>query len=142
LVWAVSIEGDENDLLAAERYFGGAADGRVMKISLNFNAARWVLVSARFEDFADESEVASEAQAILNVMNGLLFGDDPRSVPIQVSGSVHKRASNGNWGVAIFVPVGHVRIGTCCGLPVEQSEFLAKTLNSAARIRREPARMV
>jgi hypothetical protein len=136
ITWAVSIEGDEEELLTASQYFSDVADGRITKISMNAGVPRWVIMSERLESFAEEFEVASEAKAILNVMNGLLFVDDPRSVSIRHSGSVYKRASNGNWGVAIFLPATHLRVASRRGLPIEQAVFLARVLNGADELRK------
>jgi hypothetical protein len=136
LVWAVSVEGDESDLLASARYFADVSNGQILNISLNSNPPRWVLMSGYFEGFSDEAEVASEAQAILDVMNGLLFVDDYLSLPILLTGSVHKRASNGAWGVAMFVPSSQMRIGSRRGSPAEQSELLAKVLGGTDELRK------
>ncbi|SEH40888.1 hypothetical protein [Tardiphaga sp. OK245] len=135
-IWAVSVEGDENDLLAASQYFSEVADGRIMQISMNAGAPRWVMISERLGSLADEFEIASEAQAILNVMNGVLFVDDHRSVPIRLAGSIHKRAANGNWGVAILAPAAHARMESRRGVPVEQTAVLARALNGADDLRK------
>jgi hypothetical protein len=136
IIWAVSVEGDENDLSAASQYFSAVADGRIAKISMNSGAPRWVIISERLQRCAEESEVASEGQAILDVMNGLLFVDDYQSEPIRVAGAVHKRAPNGNWGVAIFVPPMHMRMESRRGLPIKQSDLLSKALNGSNAVRK------
>jgi hypothetical protein len=133
--WAVAIEGSENELLLSKRYFTDTADGKVAKLALNGQESRWLLVSNRFDDCADEREVRSEAQTILNAMNGLIFADNAMSTPIRLSGSIHKRAANGNWSAAIFLPTVQMSMGFNLGEPLTKPSLLNKVLAGSNALR-------
>jgi hypothetical protein len=101
--WAVALEGNELVLEEACLLFGRDGDVRVCRFPVSGSDTRVVLIAKKFENLADDGRVYELAKRIVDLVNGILFVEDPSRAPIRLQGVVHRRADNGQWGVNIFV---------------------------------------
>lgn len=106
---AVALEGDEFDLEDACDAFplgGGAV--QVCRIVIP-PSEKYVLLSGVLNELTDESEIARMSQRLIDLVNGVLFVDNPVRQPIRHQGIHHRQSANGNWGVTINVPTAFAR---------------------------------
>lgn len=106
--WAIGLSGEPLDLQeAAEQFCAGAVV--VRNSVLPTSTDRFVLLANEFGVLNKCEDVYNVAVRLLNLINAILFINEPARKPLTISG-VHERAANGNWGVAIFVGSANVQI--------------------------------
>ncbi|MCD0422007.1 hypothetical protein LOC51_32750 [Rubrivivax sp. JA1024] len=106
---AVALEGHEFDLEdACDAFPLGGKAVQVCRIVIPPNE-KYVLLSEMLNELTDESEIARISQRLIDLVNGVLFIDNPLRQPIRRQGIHHRQSVNGNWGVTINVPAAFAR---------------------------------
>ena len=135
---AVALEGEAIDLGDACSFFPeGEGDVQVCRMTIPPNE-KYVLLSDVLNSLTDESEIVRMAGRLIDLINGVLFLEDPQRQPIASQGIHHRQAANGNWGVTIVIPgvSARGRAGRFDfrqpGEPTRQALVMQKALNNDA----------
>jgi hypothetical protein len=101
---AVALEGHSIDLDDACSFFPeGEGEVQICRITIPPNE-KYVLLANVLNGLKDETEVIRMANRLIDLVNGVLFLEDPQRQPIASQGVHHRQAANGNWGVTISIP--------------------------------------
>lgn len=131
--WAVAVEGDEQDLQDAAELF---AVGKVTVRRGVVTSGDAVLLAEEIELLQSVEEVRDAAERMINVVNGILFLEEPARTPLRVVG-IHERNATGGWGVAVICGSADAMIrgvkskgmaGVAPPIPSPQSAWMLKGL--------------
>jgi hypothetical protein len=133
---AVGLEGQPIDLDDACSFFPvGEGEVQICRITIPPNE-KYVLLADVLNGLKDETEVIRMANRLIDLVNGVLFLEDPQRRPIASQGVHHRQAANGNWGVTISIPAvsARGRAGRISfrqpGDPTPQNLVMAKAVNN------------
>jgi hypothetical protein len=109
--WAVRLAGEPVDLQEASELFrNGAAIVRSGVLpERHAEPHAKVLLAEEFESLQAIEDVHNAAERILNLVNAILYLEDPVRRPLTIS-SIHRRGENGAWGVAIIAASAHITL--------------------------------
>jgi hypothetical protein len=132
---AVALEGQPIDLDDACSFFPeGEGEVQICRITIPPNE-KYVLLADVLNGLTDETEVIRMAGRLIDLVNGVLFLEDPQLQPIASQGIHHRQAANGNWGVTVSIPRVLVRgrAGRISfrqpGQPTAQTLIMLKAMN-------------
>jgi hypothetical protein len=128
--WAVGLGGETPDIDEAIQLFSQNNRASVQKGILPLHLDRAVILAPEFNAFDSETDVHTAVGPILDMMNGILFIEEPARRPLAIS-SVHKRNSVGAYGVAVVMASANIKLRNLktshladSSTPPEQSAWL------------------
>jgi hypothetical protein len=132
---AVALEGDPIDLNDACSFFPeGESEVQVCRITIPPNE-KYVLLANVLNGLKDETEVIRMAGRLIDLVNGVLFLEDPQRLPIVSQRTHYRQAADGSWGVAISIPgvsargrAGRISFRQA-GEPTPQTLVMRKAMN-------------
>src|SRR5205807_4047010 len=93
--WAVALDGEQPDLQDAIRLFRNGSEISVRDGTLP-DVSQAVLMANEFEASSSALEVRNAAERLLNLLNGILFIEEPARRPLRLVG-VYEKNPDGTW---------------------------------------------
>jgi hypothetical protein len=98
---AVALDGEQIDFDDACMFFSEDIGIQIKRLHIPPND-KVVLLADDLNGLTDDGQIYSSAKRLVDLVNGVLFLQDPNRVPLSVQGIIHRQAANGKWGVTIY----------------------------------------